>query len=133
MNFLPKIKHCPNCSAVNILRINGIVYKNNFQSLTDWSLKKVFNCRKCKVELGLFINNLDKQEKLIWLDFLQCEEDHLSELNKLNKSKNKYKEKKNIKEFQKISKEIEDIQNQIRSDQIKVKIKLKIQNRGMLI
>ena len=133
MNLLPKFKYCPNCTAVNILRINGIVYKNNFQSLIDWNLKKVFKCRKCKVELGLFINNLNGHEKLVWLDFLQCEEEHISKLNKLQKNKTKYKEKKNIKEFQKISREIENIQNQIRMSQIKVKIKLKIQSRGMLI
>ena len=134
MNLLPKIRKCPNCATYNILKINGITYDNNFQSLVDWSLKKVFSCRKCRVELGLFINTLnEKNDKLIWLDFINCEESYLNKLNKLQKNKIKYREKDKIKEYQKTIKEIETIQNQIRLDQVKVKIKAKIQNRGLLI
>ena len=134
MNLLPKIKTCPCCSAINIVKTNGLTYECNFQSLTDWTLKKNFNCRKCKVELGLFINNFNqKDEKLVWIDFLKCEETHLNKLNKLQKSKIKYKENHKKKEYFKAIKEIETIQNQIRLEQTKIKIKVKIQSRGMSI
>ena len=133
MNFLPKIKRCPNCYSVNILKINGVSYDNNFKSLSDWTLKKKFNCRKCKINLGLFINNLNKVEKLIWVDLLNCSEIHSVELNKLQKNKNKYEEKGNKKEYLKVIKNIENIQNQIRLDQVKIKIKVKIQNRNFLV
>ena len=133
IQLLPKIKKCPNCSAVNILRVNGISYNNNFKSLADWTLKKKLNCRKCKIQLGLFVNNFHNEEKLVWIDYLNCEELYLTKLNKLEKYKFKYKEKKKKNEYLKIIKEIETIQNQIRSEQVKVKIKVKIQNKGMLI
>jgi len=132
MIILPKIKECPHCSAINVLRINGINYENNFQNFVNWNLKKIFNCRKCKVKLGLFINSFNKkEEKLIWIALLKCEDSHLKKLDKLQKSKMRYAENNRKKEFLRTIKEIQNIQNQIRLDQIKLKIKTKIQNRGM--
>ena len=89
-NLLPKIKKCPHCFAVNIMKINGVNYDNTFQSLTDWKLKKKINCRKCKIQLGLFVNDFNKEEKLIWIDFFNCEDSYLTRLSKLEKDKFKY-------------------------------------------
>ena len=132
MNFLPKIKECPRCQAINVLKINGINYENVFKTLADWKLKKVFNCRKCNIEVGLFLhNNIKKKERLVWIDLLKCEEsyyDHLSQLQIYKGKCIKQNEK-----YYKTQKEINDIKNKIRFDQIKVKIKAKIQRRGVLI
>ena len=64
MNLLPtpKIKSCLFCGTFNLIMVNGVNYENNFQSLKDWTLKKKFNCRKCNVEMGFFVNN-SKQER----------------------------------------------------------------------
>ena len=134
MNLLPKFKRCPYCNSVNWIKINGLTLENEFESLNSWILKKKFNCKKCKIELGLFINIQNKkEEKLVWIDFLKCKEFYLDKLNKLQKNKIKYKEKNKEKEYEKVVKEIQTIQNQIRLDEIKVKIKAKIENKGMLI
>ena len=133
LQLLPKIKTCPNCSTINILRVNGVNYDNNFKSLADWTLKKKINCRKCKIQLGLFVNNLNKEEKLVWIECLNCEEPYLAKLSKLEKYKFKYHETNKKKEYLKVIKEIETIQNQIRLDQVKIKIKIKIQNKRLLI
>ena len=132
INLLPKIKACPNCETLNFLRINGIVYENEFQTLKNWTLKNKTNCRKCKIELGLFISNDDKKAKFIWLDFIRCEESYLKKLNKLQKTKDKYEENNEEKEFKKTVKQIQSIQNQIRLQQIKLKIKAKIENRLLI-
>ena len=129
MNLLPKIKKCPHCETFNFLRVNGIIYDNEFQTLKDWTLKSKILCRKCKIEVGLFINNHDKKEKFIWMDFVRCEEVYLKKLDKLQKNKDKYKVKNKKKEFEKTIREIQSIQNQIRLDQVKLKIKTKIENR----
>ena len=130
--MLPKIRRCPQCNSINLLKINGITYKNNFQSLCEWTLKKIFNCRKCKVELGLFLHSINKKnEKLVWIDLLQCEDFYHNELNQLQSSVVKLKIKN--KKYYAIRKKISDIQNQIRLEQAKVKIKTKIENKGMLI
>ena len=131
MSFLPKIKKCPSCDAINLIKINGVSYENKFSSLYDWTLKKIFNCRKCKIELGLFFHINHQNEKLIWLEYLKCEDSYFNTLLALNIMKNK--NKKCQKKFNKASKEIEDIQNQIRLEQTKLKIKCKIQKKGMLI
>jgi len=137
MSFLPKIKKCPNCNSLNIIRINGITYKNNFQSLNGWILKKIFNCKKCYVQLGLFFNNSElfgkKLEKLIWMELLSCEEPYYKQLNELVIKKEKYK--KQGRKFFETNNTIREIQNKIRSDQVKVKVKLKIKNhvRGMFV
>ena len=64
MNLLPKIKKCPHCETLNFVRINGIIYDNEFQTLKDWTLKSKILCRKCKIEVGLFINNHDNYDNL---------------------------------------------------------------------
>ena len=133
MNILPKLKKCPACNSINLIRANGITYRNEFSSLSEWTLKKKFNCRKCRVELGLFFNSHNLTEKLIWIDYLKCEENQIDKLNKLQKNKIKYQEKDKKKEYLKVINQIQNIQNQIRLDQTKVKIKVKIQNRGLLI
>ena len=121
-----KIKTCPCCQAVNLSIFNGTVYQNNFWSLQDYTIKHFFNCRKCKQELGLFFNNLNKTFKLVWLDYLKCEDKFYVTLNKL------YGEKKKLNKRQKALKEINDINNMIYLNRIKLKIKVKIQNPGKL-
>jgi len=132
MNFFLKIKKCPCCNSVNIFRTNGVSYKNNFKSLEDWTLKKIIVCRKCRIEFGLFINNKITLEKIIWMDMIKCEDNYLDELNRLHKNKEKYKEKNKELKYIKTIKEIENVLNKIRLDQIKIKVKIKIQNKSML-
>ena len=131
MDLLPTFKKCPSCDALNIIRTNGIIYENKFQSLKGWILKKIFNCKKCNVELGLFLNstksNEKKVEQLIWMELLNCEESHYFQLNELISKKEKYQ--KQSKRYFDTSNAIRDIQNKIRSAQVKVKIKVKIKNR----
>ena len=131
MSLLPKFKKCPCCKALIIFKVNGVKYDNAFQSLSSWTLKKKVSCKKCNVELGLFINNLDdKEEKLLWIDLFKIEDFYYNELSKLQKNKVDFK--KNDKKYQSALKEIASIQNKIRLDQAKIKIKLKIQNRLVL-
>ena len=94
----------------------------------------------CRHALGIFYQTDNehsffdsKEEKLIWIDFVKCEDAYSTKLNELRKIKDKYKEKEREKEYLKVIKEIEAIQNQIRIDKIKLKIKAKIQNKRMLI
>jgi len=133
MNLFPKIKRCPSCSVFNLISINGIAYDNDFQSLKDWVLIKIFNCRKCKAKLGLFLHNRNQEESLIWIDFFKCQDHHYNNLLKLENNKKKYIKFKSDKKYNSTLKEIEDIQNQIRLDQVKIKIKAKIENKRMLI
>jgi len=106
MNLLPKIKFCPCCAAVSLIKLNGVTYQNNFESLAEWDLKKIFNCRKCHVKLGLFLSKLNK----------------VKEKNKNNKKK-----------LQDTMEEINNIQNEINLAKIKLKIKYKLQHKGTLL
>jgi len=133
MNFLPKFKRCPCCNAVNLFKVNGAAYKSEFKSLIDWTLKRKITCRKCRVEFGLFVNSDNTIEKIIWIDMIKCEDDYLDQLNKLQKNKEKYKENNKELKYLKTIKEIEDVLNQMRLDQIKIKVKARIQNKNMLI
>jgi|TARA_B100001964_G_scaffold172084_1_gene189399 hypothetical protein len=132
VSFIPKIRKCPHCGSNNLLRINGANYENKFKILAQWTLMKIFNCRKCKVEVGLFTyGNIKNREKIVWIDLLKCEENYYDHLKKLQLYKSRCNEKN--KKYYKTQKEINDIQNKIRLDQIKVKIKAKIENKVMLI
>jgi len=132
MISLPKFKKCPACNSTNLFRINGASYKNKFFSLSEWTLKKKINCRKCGVELGFFLHNSTQVQELIWLEILECEEKQSNELHKLEKDRIKYREKNMPKQHKKVTNQIQDIQNKIRLDQAKVRIKIKIQNRVVL-
>ena len=100
-----------------------------FVLLSKWVLKKKFNCRKCNEELGLFINN--KEEKIVWLDYYKCKDYHFVKLEKLQKEKDK--KHKSEKKYAEILKTIQNVQNEIRLNQIKIKVNFKIKNRSMLI
>ncbi len=129
---LPKFKKCPACNSINLIRINGVSYENEFSSLSEWTLKTKINCRKCGVELGFFLHNSMNVQKLIWLDILECEDNQSNELKKLEKNRKKCREKNMLTQYKKVTSQIQDIQNKIRLDQAKVKIKVKIQNRALL-
>jgi hypothetical protein len=130
--LLPRVRKCPRCEGFNVFRVNGVTYENAFKSLTDWTVKKIFNCRKCKIELGFFEHSdIEKKEKLVWIDLFKCEDyyyDRLKEL-QIDETKNTKQSGK----YYKAQREITNIRNKIALDQIKVKIKAKIQKKGMLI
>ena len=90
MSIIPDIKRCPCCDCVNLIRVNGIAYDNPFKNLKNWILRKKFNCRKCKEELGLFSSKSTKltksEERLIWLNNLNIDENYFSKLNLLEKT-----------------------------------------------
>ncbi len=131
MNMLPKIRRCPCCNTISLIKVNGVSYQNGFESLSEWNLKKIFNCRKCNVQLGLFSDKLEQKDKLIWLDFLKCEDSYHNKLNKLYKVKEK--NKNNDKKLNDTLQEIEKIQNEINLAKIKLKIKFKLQHKGTLL
>ena len=62
------------------------------------------------------------------MELLECEDVCLDTLNKLQINKAKYKEKNKEREYKNTLQQIQDIQNKIRFDQSKVKIKAKMQN-----
>ena len=91
MSFLPKIKRCPCCDSINLIRVNGLTYINEFKSISDWTVKKIFNCKKCKEELVLLIFQPDGKEKLIWSDYFKCEDEYSDSLLSLQNQKIKAK------------------------------------------
>ena len=126
MNFFPKIKKCPCCESINLITVNGMSFENKFKNLEKWNLKKKINCRKCKSKLGLFFHKIEK-EKLFWIDLLECENYYYKELNILQEDKDKYKTNK--KKYYETLGKIINVQNQLRADTIKLKVKFKIQAR----
>ena len=134
MNLLPRFKKCPCCGSLNLFKVNGITYENNFKSLSNWTLKKLINCRKCKIKFGLFVNDKSKEvEKVVWMEMLECEDICSDQLIKLQNNKEKYKEKNKIKEYQKTLLQIQTVQNKVRLDKIKVRIKVKMQNQNLFV
>ena len=133
MSIIPEIKRCPCCQTLNFIRVSAVIEESNFKNLKNWKLKKKFICRKCKEELGIFINNSKKSgEKIIWLNNLNIEEHYYNKLNSLEKIKNKLSKIQN-KEYFTVLKDIQNLENQMHLDKVKLKIKFKIQRRGRLI
>ena len=128
MSLIPKIKRCPCCDAISFIKINGVQQENSFESLSEWNLKKTYSCRKCSVELGLFSKN-DGVEKLVWLDFIKCEEIFYKKLVKLHKIKEKNKE--NEKKYYKTLDDIRKINNEIHVSKVKLGIKFRLEHKGL--
>ena len=99
--------------------------------MVDWTIKKKFSCRKCRVELGLFIHNTTKIEKVIWMELFKCEDARHTQL--INLHKIKEKNRSNTKKYNKTLDEINELYNKVRAEQIKIKVKVKIQSKGKLI
>ena len=131
MGFLPRITKCPCCNTFSLIKLDGNVRVNPFKNLADWIIKKKFNCRKCKEELGIFTHRSSFKEKIIWLNMIECEDRYYDKLDILEKRKNKLVKTANKKYYETL-KDIKNIQNQISLDKIKLKIKFKIQKKEIL-
>ncbi len=131
---LPHITKCPCCAKSNFVVLNKVAQDHNFKSLENYVLRKKFKCKKCGEEIALFQSD-SNQEKVLWLNLFMCEENYYTELTRLRQKRAKLNTTKaksfiNINEkFILIQKEIDEIKKKIQSDQIKLKIKLKIQKR----
>ena len=129
--MFPRLKTCPSCESINLVTINEVKYENPFNSLEKWDLIKKFSCRKCKVELGLFAHNVNHEEKTIWIEYYQCDDEYYDEINKLKIFA--VRNKKNKTKYMETLEKIEKIEHFVQDKQIKLKIKRKIQNKGILI
>ena len=131
MGFLPRITKCPCCNTFSLIKLDENVRDNPFKNLADWIIKKKFNCRKCKEELGIFTHRSSFEEKVIWLNMIECENRYYDKLNILEKRKTKLVRTANKKYYETL-KDIKNIQNKISLDKIKLKIKFKIQKKEIL-
>tara|TARA_B100000700_G_C14613663_1_gene654808 strand:+ start:127 stop:537 length:411 start_codon:yes stop_codon:yes gene_type:complete len=132
MKYIPKLKTCPNCESVQIIIANGIVYDNPFKSLKGWVLKKSYKCRKCKERIGLFINSTSSEEKMVWFNYISCEDKFFEKLVYLQEQKSMFLKNKNKNKYEKISEKILKIQNEIKESRLKLKISVKIKNRMLI-
>ncbi len=132
MISFPQIKRCPCCGTANLMGIKNENLENPYKSFEGWIIKKKFSCRGCKEQIIYFTKDSNKIKKLLWVDDLKCDEIYYDKLNKLQKRKNKLSKNLNSKYYE-IVDQIQEIQNQIRTDKIKLKIKLKIQKRTPLL
>ena len=77
---LPKLKKCPYCFSINILKnkwkdSSGVPmteilpHDSPYKDLSNWILKKKFNCRSCKIKLGFFIHSKTFREVIVWIDY----------------------------------------------------------------
>ena len=128
----PNFKKCPCCNAVNFFQSNKGEYMNKFKSLENWTLKKLFTCRKCGEVSGLFINKSNYQEKSFWVKDIKIDESYFSELKRLEERKNKLNKILNHKYYETLG-EIKSIQDKIRLSKVKLKVKFKIKKKFRIV
>ena len=87
--IFPKIKKCPCCNKITFIKTNGIAYKNTFESLQNYTIKKIFDCMQCGQNIALFINTETGSEKLLCTEYLRAMDVFYLELNQLKNEKNK--------------------------------------------
>ena len=127
MNFL-KIKKCPCCNKTTFIKTNGIAYENNFASLQNYTIKKIFDCTGCGQNIALFINTETGSEKLLWTEYLKAMDLFYLKLNQLKNEKNKI-----LKNYETshpkakgIVKRIEILKETISAKQSNLRIKLRL-------
>ena len=114
---------------------------SKFPEHVDMELSSACNmrCPMCYTITKNYIKNvkrtnmsMEKIEKVLWLEDVKCNDQYHEILKKLEDVKIKNIKSKNKKYYEAVS-EIDNIYKKIRQDKIKLKIKLKIQKKGMLI
>jgi hypothetical protein len=120
-----KLRKCPCCFSLNIVLNRNSIYENNYKNFLGWKLKEKFNCRKCKEEVGLFIEEKYNLKKLIWLNGLKCEENYYDQLFYLEERQSLFSNQKNQEYFQAQNK-IRNIKRQIIKERNNIKIKNKV-------
>ena len=123
-----KIKKCPCCNKITFVKTNGIAYKNTFESLQNYTIKKIFDCKRCGQNIALFINTETGSEKLLWTEYLRAMDVFYLELNQLKNQKNKILENYETSppEVKDILTRIEILEKTISGKQSKLRIKLRL-------
>jgi len=128
-----KIKECPCCKKLNFIWFlkEPPVIENNFRSFAGWSLIKTFNCRSCKEQIGIFREKSQNLQKFAWLSEVRCEDNYVDDLRILREKQSSLSS--NIdSEYYKVLNKIFYINNKIKSEKNKLKIKLKIEKKVFL-
>lgn len=127
--MLPKIINCPWCNKTHFVKLNGIQFENNFKSLQEYTIKKRLRCSKCDANLAILTHNQDGRRRVIWESYYQIFDDQFEPLKELQ-DKKEYILKTEANpngSLTSVLDKIRDIENQIRADQAKIRIKQRLQ------
>ena len=125
-----KFFKCPCCNKLHFTRINGHSFDNPFKTLGDFSIKKRLKCGKCHNNLAIFINNKTAETKIIWEEYYKVYDDAYQKQRDLQAEKDRILKIEDDKEKQIqleiVLKKIRRIQNEVSTNQSKLRIKARV-------
>ena len=125
-----KFFKCPCCNKLHFTRINGLSFDNPYKTLSNFSIKKRLKCGKCHNNLAIFVNNKTSETKIIWEEYYKVYDDAFQKQKDLQAEKDRILNIEDDKEKQSqleiVLKKIRKIQNEVSTNQSKLRIKARV-------
>ena len=125
-----KFFKCPCCNKLHFTRLNGLSFENPYKTLKEFTIKKRLKCGKCHNNLAMLINNKTSETKIIWEEYYKIYDDAHQKQKGLQQEKDQVmkiedeKEKQN--QLEQVLKKIRKIQNEVATNQSKLRIKARV-------
>ena len=125
-----KFFKCPCCSKLHFTTVNGITFENDFITLQDFTIKKKLKCEKCQNNLAILIHNKRGETKIIWEEYYKVYDDAFQKQKDLQAEKDRILKIEDDQEKQQqlevVLKKIRKIQNEVSTNQSKLRIKARV-------
>ena len=125
-----KFFKCPCCNKLHFTRVNGLTFENPYKTLSEFTIKKRLKCGKCHNNLAIFVNNKTAETKLFGKNITKFMMMHSKKQKDLQSEKERILKIEDDQEKQQqlevVLKKIRKIQNEVSTNQSKLRIKARV-------
>ena len=129
-----KFFKCPCCNKLHFTRVNGQTFENSYKTLQEFTIKKRLKCSKCHNNLAIFIHNKTSETKIIWEEYYKVYDDAFQKQKNFQNEKDQIlgivDEHEKQRQLEIVLKKIRKLQNEVSTNQSKLRIKARVTSPG---
>tara|TARA_E500000075_G_scaffold104612_1_gene96944 strand:- start:131 stop:559 length:429 start_codon:yes stop_codon:yes gene_type:complete len=129
-----KFFKCPCCNKLHFTRVNGQTFENSYKTLQEFTIKKRLKCSKCHNNLAIFIHNKTSETKIIWEEYYKVYDDAFQKQKSFQNEKDQIlgivDEHEKQRQLEIVLKKIRKLQNEVSTNQSKLRIKARVTSPG---
>ena len=113
---------------------NGQTFENSYKTLQEFTIKKRLKCSKCHNNLAIFIHNKTSETKIIWEEYYKVYDDAFQKQKNFQNEKDQIlgieDEHEKQRQLEIVLKKIRKLQNEVSTNQSKLRIKARVTSPG---
>ena len=129
-----KFFKCPCCNKLHFTRVNGLTFENPYITLQEFTIKKRLKCSKCHNNLAIFVHNKTSETKIVWEEYYKVYDDAFEKQKNFQNEKDQIlgivDEHEKQRQLEIVLKKIRKLQNEVSTNQSKLRIKARVTSPG---